>query len=158
VESTPACPPTWEFSVWVGPISIRLQIYCLVDGVSVSKVYILLRGAVQEQGHIYIPLTSHQFTSMPQTLDYDHNTYLAVTLSTASHIHFPPSSLSAVHASLAYHGQVGELQDVQLFAVPKADWDQVGEDILAVLRAKQVVLGIDVQVPKQQVKRGGDEL
>jgi len=53
---------------------------------------------------------------------------------------------------------VGELQDVQLFAVPKADWDQVGEDILAVLKAKQGVLGVDVQVPKERVKRGSDEL
>ena len=88
---------------------------------------------------------------MPQTLDYDHNTYLAVTLSTASHIHFQPSPLSAVHPSLAYNGQVGELQDVQLFAVPKADWDHV-------LKAKQGVLGVEVQVPKQRVKRGIDEL
>ena len=95
---------------------------------------------------------------MPQTLDYDHNTYLAVTLSAASHIHFQPSSLSAVHPSLAYHGQVGELQDVQLFAVPKADWDQIGEDILAVLKAKQGVLGVDVQVPKERAKRRSDEL
>jgi hypothetical protein len=95
---------------------------------------------------------------MPQSLEYDHYTYLAVTLSTAAHIHFQSSLLSAVHPSLAYHGQVGELQDVQLFAVPRADWDQVGEDILAVLRAKQGVLGVDIQVPKQRVKRGRDEL
>ena len=84
---------------------------------------------------------------MPHTLDYDHNTYLAVTLSTASRIHFQPSSLSAMHPSLAYHGQVSELQDVQLFAVPKADLDQVGEDIQAVLKVKQGVWGLDVQVP-----------
>ncbi|KIJ96047.1 hypothetical protein K443DRAFT_682592 [Laccaria amethystina LaAM-08-1] len=95
---------------------------------------------------------------MPESLDYDHYTYLAVTLSTAAHIRFQPSSLSAVHPSLVYNGQVGELQDVQLFAVPKADWDQVGEDILVALKAKQGVLGVDVQVPKQRVKRGKDDL
>ncbi|EDR11135.1 uncharacterized protein LACBIDRAFT_324688 [Laccaria bicolor S238N-H82] len=112
------------------------------------------RGKVVELHHIYLRVA----TTMPQTLDYDHNTYLAVTLSTASHTRFQPSSLSAVHPSLTYHGQVGELHDVQLFAVPKADWDQVGEDILAVLKAKEGVLGVDVQVPKQRVKRGSDEL
>jgi hypothetical protein len=47
---------------------------------------------------------------------------------------------------------------VQLFAVPKAGWDQVREDILVALKAKQGVLGVDVQVPKQRVKRGSDEL
>jgi hypothetical protein len=114
---------------------------------------VLCRNKVIELGNVHLPQPS-----MPQSLDYDYNTYLAVTLSTASHIHFQPSSLLAVHPSLAYHGQVGGLQDVQLFAVPKTDWDQVGEDILAVLRAKQGVLGVHVQMPKQRVKRGSDEL
>ena len=63
-----------------------------------------------------------------------------------------------MHPSLAYHGQVGELHDVPLYAVPKADWDQIGEEILAVLKAEQGVLGVDVQVPKQRVKQGSDEL
>ena len=112
---------------------------------------------VVELYHVYISQPS-PVTTMPHTLDYDHNAYLAVTLPTASHIHFQPSSLSAVHPSLAYHGQVGELHDVQLFAVPKANWDQVGGDILAVLKAEKGVLGVDVQVPKQRVKRGSDEL
>ena len=52
---------------------------------------------------------------------------------------------------------MGELQDVQLFAALKADWDQVGKDILAALKAKRGVLGADVQVPEQRVKRS-DEL
>ena len=47
---------------------------------------------------------------------------------------------------------------MQLFAVSMADWDQASEDILAVLKAKQGVLSVDVQVPKQRVKRGSDEL
>ena len=92
---------------------------------------------VVELYHVYLSQPS-PVTTLPHTLEYDHNTYLAVTLSTTSRIHFQPSSLSAVHPSLAYHGQVGELQDVQLFALPKADWDQVGEDIQAVLKVKQV--------------------
>lgn len=125
--------------------------YRLADGVNLYQ-------CCAETNNLSFAITfhNHQSPSMPQSLDYDHNTYLAVTLSTASHIQ--PSLLSAVHPSLAYHGQVGELKDVQLFAVPKTDWDQVGEDILAVLKAKQGVLGVDVQVPKQRVKRGSDEL
>ena len=67
---------------------------------------------------------------MPQTLRYDHNTYLAVTLSTASHIHFQPVAVGRAPL-LAYHGQVGELHDMQLFAVPKAGWDHIGDDIQA---------------------------
>ena len=47
---------------------------------------------------------------------------------------------------------------MQLFAVPKAHWDQIGENILAVLKAKQGVLGVDVQVPKERAKRRSDEL
>ena len=123
-------------------------------------VVCIYTSVVQKRGHhnnLRVVLGALPSPSMPQ-LNYDHNTYLAVTLSTASHIHFQPSSLSAVHPSLAYHGQVGKLQNVQLFAVPKTDWDQVGEDILGVLKAKQGVLGVDVQVPKQRVKRGSDEL
>jgi len=140
---------------------LKYTVYCFVDGVSVyafKAVSVLCRnrGTYLQPSCPALPhspLTT--ITTMPQNLDYDHNT---VTVSTASHIYLKPSSLSAVHPSLAYHGQVGELQDVQLFAVPKGDWVEVGEYILAVLKAKQGVLGEHVQVPKQRVKRGGDEL
>ena len=124
--------------------------YCLVDGVSIYQCCALQKlghNKVVEHCHIHLP----QPGPMPQSLDYgDHNPYLTVTLSRTSHIHFQPSLLSAVHPSLAYHGKWASYS--------KADWDQAGENILAILKAKQGVLGADVQVPKQRVKRGSEEL
>ncbi|KAJ8087973.1 hypothetical protein AAF712_011692 [Marasmius tenuissimus] len=91
-------------------------------------------------------------------MNHDMNTYIAVTLSPGSSFSQTPASLASVHPALAHVGQVGQLNDVQLVSVPKTDWGNVGDDILASLRSSQGVVNVDVQQPKQRAKRGGDEL
>ncbi|TFK32605.1 hypothetical protein BDQ12DRAFT_692303 [Crucibulum laeve] len=89
---------------------------------------------------------------MPQSLDHNNFTYLAVTLSPST----SPSSLSA-GPHLTHIGQVGQLQDVQLFSVPKLEWQNHGDDILKDIGERDGVLRVDVQVPERRAKRG-DEL
>lgn len=93
-----------------------------------------------------------------QNLDYQQNTYIAVTLSSDSPYFSSPELLTRDHSSLTHVGKVGQLADVQLLSIPKAEWDHNAEDILTFLRSKNGVGNVDVQVPKQRVKRGGDEL
>jgi hypothetical protein len=54
-------------------------------------------------------------------------------------------------------GQVGEMKDIQLVAVPNLDWANVGEEVVKALRTKEGVARVDVQTaPKARAKR--DEL
>ncbi|KAE9405849.1 hypothetical protein BT96DRAFT_306495 [Gymnopus androsaceus JB14] len=69
-----------------------------------------------------------------------------------------PSSISTLHPALTHVGQVGSLDDVQLVSVPKEDWSNIGDDILASLKNSQGVHSVSVQEPKQRTKRTGDEL
>lgn len=92
------------------------------------------------------------------SLNYNQNTYLAVTLTSSSPYFSSPSGLAALHPAVAHVGQVGELQDVQLVSVPKETWEQGGDQILAVLKGADGVVYVNVQEPRQRVKRGGDEL
>ncbi|KAJ7432759.1 hypothetical protein B0H11DRAFT_1759728 [Mycena galericulata] len=95
---------------------------------------------------------------MALNLNYGANTYLAVTLPSASSYLQNPVSLGLVHPAVAHVGQVGEMPDVQLVSVPKQEWEfseAAREEILAAFKA---VGKVDVQEPKQRTKRGGDEL
>ncbi|QRV86888.1 hypothetical protein RhiJN_28936 [Ceratobasidium sp. AG-Ba] len=98
-------------------------------------------------------------------LDYAAFTYLAVTLSPQSPHFTNPNALAArtaetIQGSGVQHvGKVGELDDVQLFSVPKNVWDSgSGESskILEAIRAQEGVKGVDVQVPRTRAKRGGE--
>ncbi|KAG7092816.1 hypothetical protein E1B28_009132 [Marasmius oreades] len=93
-------------------------------------------------------------------MNYDLNTYIAITLAPGSSFSRSPVSLTSVHPALAHMGQVGELIDVQLVSVPKSQWNTVGDDILASLRSRssEGVVSVEIQQPRQRVKRGGDEL
>ena len=91
-------------------------------------------------------------------LNYEANTYLAVTLSPGSTYFQDPATLAAVHPSISHVGQVGPLQDVQLVSVPKRDWDGVKEEVLQSLMGSGGIGRVDVQVAQQRAKRGGDEL
>jgi hypothetical protein len=84
-------------------------------------------------------------------------TYLTVTLEPHSPYSTQPSLLSYAHPSLTFIGQVGELEDVQLFSVPKANWEQEGvkDDIFAKLLGNQSVKRVDVlPEPVKRHKRG----
>jgi hypothetical protein len=95
---------------------------------------------------------------MPHALNHDANAYLAVTLAPSSPYLTQPTRL-ADHAAVNYVGPVGELSDVQLVAVPKAQWGMVETDVLGWLKGREGVAGVQVQAPPgQRAKRGGDEL
>lgn len=93
-----------------------------------------------------------------QALDYNANTYLAVTLSPASPYFQDPSALAKAHPSAIHVGQVGEMKDVQLIGVPKQQWDSAQSDILQFLKGQEGIRSVDVQAVKARSKRGGDEL
>jgi hypothetical protein len=105
---------------------------------------------------------------MPHQLDYDSNTYLAVTLASSSPFFKSPPALAARHASLAlrYVGQAGGLADVYLYSIPKAELSKRGRpstrDIehmfMQDLRASDGVLYVQVQIPGQRIRRTRDEL
>lgn len=93
-----------------------------------------------------------------QGLNYNTNTYLAVTLSPGSQYLQNAASLVERHSSLMHVGNVGQLDDVQLYGVPKAVWQREGDDILEILKQLEGVSRVDVQIPRTRSKRGGDEL
>ncbi|KAG8735616.1 hypothetical protein FRC11_003149, partial [Ceratobasidium sp. 423] len=87
-------------------------------------------------------------------LDYAAFTYLAVTLSPQSPHFSSPNALATraseiIRGSNVQHvGRVGELEDVQLFSVPKHVWDGSSEDsakIIETLKSQEGVKYVDVQ-------------
>ena len=55
-------------------------------------------------------------------------------------------------------GNVGQLEDVHLYGVPKAVWQREGDMILVFLKELEGVSRVDVQIPQTRSRRGGDEL
>jgi len=84
------------------------------------------------------------------------NIYLAVVLARSSPFYTNPSGLSASHFTVNHVGNVGQLPDVQLFSVPKVEWDSRKQDILDFLKGSEGVQRVEVQSPKMRSKR--DEL
>jgi len=84
------------------------------------------------------------------------NIYLAVVLARSSPFYTNPSGLSASHFTVNHVGNVGQLPDVQLFSVPKVEWDSRKQDILDFLKGSEGVQRVEVQSPKMRFKR--DEL
>jgi len=95
---------------------------------------------------------------MALNLNYDLNTYLAVTLSSTSPFFGKPAQLAMIHPVVAHVGQVGQLEDVQIFSVPKLEWERVSEDVLEKLKTTDGVARVDVQIAEARAKRRGDEL
>jgi hypothetical protein len=95
---------------------------------------------------------------MSLNLNYDMNTYLAVTLSSSSPFLQQPAALAQVHPAVAHVGQVGQMQDVQLFSVAKFEWEKVSGEVLSKLEKSEGVGRVDVQAPAQRSRRGNDEL
>jgi hypothetical protein len=87
---------------------------------------------------------------MPQAskLDYDANTYLAVTISDARN----PSTLQSIHPAVTYIGQVGQLRDIHRLCVAKQDWEQKQEEITETLMQAGIIR-IDVEKLQQRAKR-----
>ena len=81
------------------------------------------------------------------------NVYLAVTLARSSPFYTNPSSLSTSHPAIDHVGNVGQLPDVQLFSVPKVEWNSQQQDILSFLKGSKGVQRVDVQSPKMRSKR-----
>jgi len=95
---------------------------------------------------------------MSLSLNYDMNTYLAVTLSSSSPFLQQPAALAQVHPAVAHVGQVGQMQDVQLFSVANFEWEKVGGDVVSKLEKSEGVGRVDVQEQAQRSRRGSDEL
>ena len=92
------------------------------------------------------------------SLDYNTNVYLAVSIQPMSQYTTTPISLAS-YPSVSDIGTVGQLTDVKLLSVPKDEWENVGTNILEILKQDtQNVLRVDVQMPKTRTKRGTDEL
>jgi len=106
--------------------------------------------------------------TMPHQLDYDSNTYLAVTLSYSSPFFQAPRALAARHSGLAldYVGQAGGLADVYLYSIPKSELLKRGRpssrDIEGMfmqdLRASDGVLYVQVQFRGERIRRSIYEL
>lgn len=97
--------------------------------------------------------------STPTTLDYNANIYLAVSLTPSSIYHNAPVEVPS-YPGVTQIGNVGELSDVLLLAVPKDEWQTDGTAIVEKLKEDTSnVARVDVQEPKRRVKRGEhDEL
>ncbi|KAK7038054.1 p-loop containing nucleoside triphosphate hydrolase protein [Favolaschia claudopus] len=95
---------------------------------------------------------------MALNLNYAANTYLAVTLPSASSYLHQPASLALLHPAAAHVGQLDAMADVQLVSVPKDEWEMSEAKREEILAAFEAVGRVDVQEPKQRAKRGGDEL
>ncbi|KAF5343533.1 hypothetical protein D9758_012951 [Tetrapyrgos nigripes] len=95
---------------------------------------------------------------MSAKYDYDHNTYIAVTLDPQSSFFSSPSTLSEIHPALTHVGQVGKLKDVQLISFVKADWEEKLEEIIQALQSIEGVIKVDVQEVKDLTKRWSAEL
>ncbi|KIO32535.1 hypothetical protein M407DRAFT_241417 [Tulasnella calospora MUT 4182] len=100
------------------------------------------------------------------SMDYTLNTYLAVTLAPASPYFSAPANLVSAQVvqsapfQLVYVGNVGALQDTHLYSIPKSQYEQVKDQVYAVLGTLKPnhIRSIDVQVPRQRAKRAGGEL
>jgi hypothetical protein len=104
---------------------------------------------------------------MPHQLDYESQTYVAVTLSASSPYFTSPPALVARHPWLAlnYVGQAGGLSDVHLYSIQKSELLKRGGSIRDVeslvvqdLRGSDGVLRVEVQVPRQRIGRAGEDL
>ena len=94
-----------------------------------------------------------------QTLNYETNVYLAVSLSANSPYLVDPSLLASVHPALTHVGlAIGQMQDVQLLSVPKDEWSRVQGDVMGLLGGLEGVGRVDVQEVRRRYKRDGEEL
>ena len=91
-------------------------------------------------------------------MNHNTHTYLSVNLAHNSPFLSTPDALSAMYPSMKYEGQVGELADVHLFSVPKEEWANVENDVLNGIEGMHGVLYVQVETPRQRVKRGEEEL
>lgn len=83
--------------------------------------------------------------------------FVAVYLSQSSQYIQNPSSLQSRHPSITHKGKVGELADVQLVSVAKANWESSQQQILNSLQSAPGVTRVEVQQLKTRTKRVKDE-
>jgi hypothetical protein len=109
-------------------------------------------------GAVSLIQTTIIFDNMPQTLDHSANVYLTVALSPGLSLSSGPSDLAVVHPSLNHRGlAVDTIPDIQLYSVPKPQWEDIHADVLKSIREREGVVRVDVvQPPRQRSKR--DEL
>jgi len=105
----------------------------------------------------FIPSTMSQSTH-PPTLDHTANVYLAVTHKPSTTLSSAlPIQLASREVSLEHIGQVGQLKDVQLYGMPRSEWEGLGEEgrkeMIGKVKGMEGVTGVEEQVLRQRVKR-----
>ncbi|KZO95570.1 hypothetical protein CALVIDRAFT_537960 [Calocera viscosa TUFC12733] len=102
-----------------------------------------------------IPSTMSQ--PPPPALDYTSNVYLAVTHTPSHTPGALPVHIRGREVQLEHVGQVGQLKDVQLYGMPRGEWDGLGDEgrkeVLAKVKGMKGVTGVEEQVLRQRVKR-----
>lgn len=87
--------------------------------------------------------------------NYNLNKYLAVIFEPNSEYISHPSDLVALVPALEYVGQIGQLQDSHLYAIPLTVWHTFD---MRQLETPRGITSVQIQEPKIRVKRGGDDL
>lgn len=95
--------------------------------------------------------------SITMAFGQNDDVFLAVYLSPTSQYIERPGELQARHAMIKPKGKVGELVDVQLVSVSRADWTSSQQEIMSALKGTPGVAKVEVQQAKQRTKRVMDE-
>ena len=82
-------------------------------------------------------------------MNHANNVYLAVTLDNPS----TARTIDGIHPSIFHAGQVGALDSVHLYGVPRSTWAEQQQEILSVLKGVPGVQSVDVQKLRQRNKR-----
>ncbi|EJU04413.1 hypothetical protein DACRYDRAFT_20953 [Dacryopinax primogenitus] len=106
-------------------------------------------------------MSQSQSQPHPPTLDHSANVYLAITHNPSHALSGPlPVHLASREVALEHVGQVGALKDVQLYEMPRVEWDALGEEgrkeVMGKIKGMEGVTAVEEQVLRQRVKR--DEL
>jgi hypothetical protein len=90
----------------------------------------------------------------PRDLSYDTHKYLSIILTKSSLYFKNPSSLAQAVPGITHIGQLGALDDVQIYSIPLDQWSEFeAAKKMEHLRDIAGVINVSVQVPTQRQKR-----
>jgi hypothetical protein len=90
----------------------------------------------------------------PRDLAYDTHTYLSIILAKSSPYFTDPKALADEVPGITHVGQLGALDDVHIYSVPRDQWGEFETaKKMEALRDVDGVLNVSLQVPTQRRKR-----
>jgi len=99
-------------------------------------------------------------SQIPVQMDHANKAYVAITYDPSSTFLTAPAALASLEPlqsrSVAYVGQVGELNDVHLYCAPKNQGNAVENWLKERRGGSEGIVDVELQVPKMRAKR--DEL